>query len=55
LQKVYFPILKYLGITRHEMLHAGRKLRMGANDGGDEERLTPVSSVHDPSHHERAL
>ena len=29
LQKVYFPILKYLGITRHEMVHAGRKLPVG--------------------------
>ncbi|HMI89487.1 MAG TPA: acyl-ACP desaturase [Polyangiaceae bacterium] len=27
LQKVYFPILKYLGITRHELLLAGRKPR----------------------------
>lgn len=26
LQKVYFPILKYLGITRRELLHAGQKL-----------------------------
>jgi acyl-[acyl-carrier-protein] desaturase len=24
LQKVYFPILKYLGITRHELLHASK-------------------------------
>jgi acyl-[acyl-carrier-protein] desaturase len=26
LQKVYFPIMKYLGITRHEMLRAGKAL-----------------------------
>ncbi len=27
LQKVYFPILKYLGITRHEMMWAAKKAR----------------------------
>jgi acyl-[acyl-carrier-protein] desaturase len=55
LQKVYFPILKYLGITRHEMLHAGRKLRMAADGGGNgnEDSLTAANGVHDESHHER--
>jgi acyl-[acyl-carrier-protein] desaturase len=55
LQKVYFPILKYLGITRHEMLHAGRKLRMTADGGGDEGMLPAPSGVHEESQQQRVL
>jgi acyl-[acyl-carrier-protein] desaturase len=55
LQKVYFPILKYLGITRHEMLHAGRKLRMTADGGGDEGMPPTPSGVHEESQHQRVL
>jgi acyl-[acyl-carrier-protein] desaturase len=38
LQKVYFPIMKYLGITRHEMLRAGKSLQV-------EEGEAPESDV----------
>jgi acyl-[acyl-carrier-protein] desaturase len=33
LQKVYFPILKYLGITRHEILRAASSFRKAADEG----------------------
>ena len=47
LQKVYFPILKYLCITRHELLHAGRKLR-----GPHEAEGSPVILAHTNGAHE---
>jgi acyl-[acyl-carrier-protein] desaturase len=42
LQKVYFPILKYLGITRHEMLHASKAMQAKAaeaSESGEPRRL----------------
>src|SRR5262249_46288760 len=37
LQKVYFPVLKYLGLTRHEMVRAskGIKAKQAEADGAE--------------------
>ena len=45
LQKVYFPVLKYLGITRHEMLRAGQKIEIGrrASRSPADRRAAPTS------------
>jgi acyl-[acyl-carrier-protein] desaturase len=54
LQKVYFPILKYLGITRHELLRAGKK----QNDEQGEPTTAihgHVNGAHDEPQHERAM
>jgi acyl-[acyl-carrier-protein] desaturase len=48
LQKVYFPILKYLGITRHELLHAGRKQRPICAVEGASELQAHVTSAPEP-------
>ena len=39
LQKVYFPILKYLGVTRHETLHASKAMQAKTAESTDEQRL----------------
>ena len=49
LQKVYFPILKYLGITRQELLLAGRKSRDAHRDGTPVV-LGPVNGAHSEAH-----
>jgi acyl-[acyl-carrier-protein] desaturase len=46
LQKVYFPVLKYLGITRHEVLHAGRKVRPAGEVVGVEGLRAHANGTH---------
>jgi acyl-[acyl-carrier-protein] desaturase len=47
IQKVYLPILKYLGVTRHDMLAAQRKAIGERHDARDAERaeMSDVASV----------
>ena len=39
IQKVYLPILKFLGVSRHEMLHASKAMQAKTAESSDEQRL----------------
>jgi acyl-[acyl-carrier-protein] desaturase len=59
LQKVYFPIMKYLGINRHEMLIAAKKLRaegdVGSPSGVHPHAGAATNGVHREEHSSRAV
>jgi len=55
LQKVYFPILRYLGITRHELLQASRKWKEAHGEDGAQPILTHLNGAHGEPRQQRAL